>query len=115
MRKIVVLFFVAFLLLLTIGCNRDSQKSNNQEEETTGISQEKDSDNNESSGKEDNKESFFIGDRYKDIILDDNHGNDERLSDYLDKPVLLSFWTSWSVESKNFNQLIKVNQQLCWF
>lgn len=48
----------------------------------------------------------FEGDKAKDFYLEDNQGIGIKLSEVSGKPIILSFWTSWSVESESVNALL---------
>lgn len=96
MKKRYLLLFIILLLLLTTGCNRTPKENNDAENNLPPEPEE-----------EVVKESFFVGDRYKDILLDNNSGDSEKLSDYLGKPILVNFWVSWSPGSENINDTLK--------
>lgn len=96
MKKRYLLIIIILLILLTTGCNRS--KVENKEPENNVLPKPEE---------EVIKDSFYIGDPYKDILLDNNSGNSEKLSSYLGKPILLNFWVSWSHGSKKFNDMLK--------
>lgn len=104
-KKNIGLFFIVLLVIFLAGCafnNSDEPTDPNvdvdsgQEDDDTAQSSEADSD----------EAGIFEGDVAKDFYIEDNSGNGIRLSEVSNQPVVLNFWTSWSVESESVNAIL---------
>ncbi|MCG8483907.1 MAG: TlpA family protein disulfide reductase [Clostridia bacterium] len=102
-KKYTFLFFIVLLIFL-IGCT----PIDTGEPVKPGVETDDPENNNEglNDGEQLDEAGVFEGDEAKDFYLEDNKGNGIRLSETFGEPIILNFWTSWSVESESVNMLL---------
>ncbi len=95
---LITFFILAFSVFFLSGCFGNDM-SEPKAEKTDEINNENDTDDQSDAG-------VFEGDLLKSFYLEDNSGNSINSSDLAGKATILNFWTSWSLESENVNELI---------
>lgn len=103
MKKNTYLIFIGILVvILFIGCTSL--------EMSDSINDKIDTENKQQHNKDEddqlNETGVFEGDKAKDFYLEDNSGNGIQLSQTFGSPIILNFWTSWSIESESVNTLL---------